>query len=276
MRKGDSLGSGCLELNPPACSSEGLVCAEDEQTVCQSRRRASVAQEGEVCGVDPCVSGAVCALGSWCRPIVAGSQTGLCLSAAAITDAREQDSLTSSSSWAFVCSGFQDSTGDPSCPVPPTTVATPWLQDIVIDPGCMGATEGGCGAFACEPSGSTAICNVVAAAGATAGDQRPGCQGYGGPGMCALSQCDGVGHCVQLPVDARCDDSLSCTIDQCLVGGYCDHFELVDGTCFIQGACFERGDSDPQSQSDRFKCVPDPDANRYDWTYLPGEGCTVD
>jgi len=211
-----ALLGGCEQCSPPACSSEGLECAEDEQAVCQQRRCAPIAEEGQPCSIDPCNEGAICPFGTFCRPL-GGTSGGLCLPGRSLNDACEQDSLTEGCTWPLVCSSFSDSTDDPACPprppnTPPSADATCTIGRQVGQSCQASWDEEGLQCLRCEP-GLDCI-----------------------NGRC-MAVCETDDDC---PCDVSCDNGFC--FQPCTPGEVCT---VAPGEC---GFCFE--------SSDGTHCVP--------------------
>lgn len=271
-----SLVSGCEQCSPPACSSDGLECAENEQAVCQSRRCAPVAELGETCAADPCSGGAVCAFGLFCRPL-SGSSSGFCLpDGRSLNEPCEQDSLTQSCTWPLVCSGFSDSTDDAACPPRPPN--TPLSADATCTIGrqvgqsCQAAwDEAGLQCLRCEPgldcvngrcqavceTDDDCPCGITCEDGLCFQPCTPGEACTVGPGQCGLcfESSDGV-HCVP-SVGVELRDG-ACAFDE--TPGACEPLQCPEGQRLICGGsrCATVGEELPPPSD---TCDPDPCAS---------------
>ena len=126
-------------------------------------------------------------------------------------------------------------------------------------------------------------------------------------GLCCDASCEGQcrscalpdfkGTCTDLPKDSVCDDGLLCTTDDSCLEGECQAGEPVDcssytsdcasgecdpetgecfalvteGSCHIQGVCYEAGETDPGAEC----MVCSPATSSDDWTVADGK-CYVD
>ncbi len=126
-----------------------------------------------------------------------------------------------------------------------------------------------------DESGPCLYCNPTL--NQTAWTARDGTVCDDGEACTKEDRCDGTtGQCAGTPYE--CDDGKWCTLDACLGDGTCDASVIAAGACLIDGACYGRGDEDPQDPCRR--CVPE--TSQTAWTpradgtaCSDGDECTV-
>jgi len=87
--------------------------------------------------------------------------------------------------------------------------------------------------------------------------------------LCTLEDTCQAGNCVGVP--KKCDDSLPCTLDEC-IEGVCDTSTLEPDTCHILNACYAGGATRTGVPCEA--CLPDDDATS--WTVLGDEASCDD
>jgi hypothetical protein len=245
---------GCLHppLSDIDCDDDEVCTTSDQCAGGECWGEPVNCDDGEVCTDDSCLDGTGCVHVGNAAPCEDGDPctsddqctAGTCLPGNSLCECKvdaDCDPLND----ANLCNGTLHCDHDSfpwSCEVDPATViiCADDPEDCIV-PSCEPAT-GDCPTTILLPGSDCSDKNAC-----TTDDACVGATCFGGPApncfdgnVCTDDSCEPAIGCINLPNDAICDDSDSCTLDDICEGGFCAGLPCeLQGLSCIEGQCIE-------------------------------------